>query len=149
MKQVAYLYDTVDMPTWAMTYLEYGYCDNLTERDEETIKNWLKSLPTSPDLNFTLSYFGDIETTKWPEIGPKLITEYQKCHLFLIFGVKFAQTLAANWHGGQRSALHSFASTGQITDKERLLAEISECSANALPADVWQIEALSQFIINN
>ena len=35
--------------------------------------------------------------------------------------------LAADWHGGQMSALYGFASSGIVSDPERLLAEIDRC----------------------
>ncbi|MFR9675887.1 hypothetical protein [Streptomyces sp. TR02-1] len=64
--------------------------------------------------------------------------------------------LAADWHGGQASALYSYASTGRIACRTWLAHEIradieeARTNATALPADAerWTHEAdrLSSFL---
>ena len=48
--------------------------------------------------------------------------------------------IAAAWHGGQASALYSFASSGTVTDGASL--EVSHCLREAAPNDVEALEAL-------
>ena len=132
MKNTVYLFDTVNMPEWAIEYIDQGYSDCLTERDTQLIDNYLVSFPVSPGLVFYIVTNSE-ETflCSIPEIGPHVLSDCFECNIYAVFGIETAKTLASNWHGGQWSPLYSFASTGQIVNKDALLAEISQCLAIA------------------
>jgi len=48
--------------------------------------------------------------------------------------IKSLQTIAAEWHNGQNSALYAYASTGTIIQPE-LALEINECLTTAKPRE--------------
>ncbi|MFY7069017.1 hypothetical protein ACOQFV_24435 [Nocardiopsis changdeensis] len=57
-----------------------------------------------------------------------------------------ARSIAADWHGGQASALYSFASSGRVTDPDRLRAEINECRRHAGEQERARLGALLRAI---
>mgnify|MGYP006239387561 CR=1 FL=1 len=54
------------------------------------------------------------------------------------------QDLASEWHGGQFTALYSYASTGVIVDIDRLITEVYE--AIGKEEDIYQ---LYEFVLYN
>lgn len=60
--------------------------------------------------------------------------------------------IASAWHGGQWSALYSFASTGKVWDEDhraRLITEIDECAPLAeTPTDAEELRNLRAYIVS-
>lgn len=59
------LYDTVDLPAYAVYYIEYGDSSGLDDEDIANIDEWLETLPP----HCTFSYGEESEFTPYPEFG--------------------------------------------------------------------------------
>ena len=57
-----------------------------------------------------------------------------------------AKQIAADYHGGQRTALYSLCSTGFI-DRTNCLREISSCMYIADNTDLYTLATLTQYVV--
>ena len=60
--------DTVNLPSWAITYIEYGDNTNLTDDEEREINDWLAEYEGQYD-NITFSYGEADEFNTSPAFG--------------------------------------------------------------------------------
>ena len=56
----------VELPEWAVVYLEYGKDDSLPDSDKELIDTWVSSLPQGDKIYY---FEGESYFTHYPEFG--------------------------------------------------------------------------------
>lgn len=75
------LIDTIDLPVWAVTYLEYGDASALTEADETEVDNWQNAMIAAHgELTFNYAGLGSPYFHPSPEFG--LAGDCVRCEVY-------------------------------------------------------------------